>query len=300
MQTDDEQRLAEVHAEARTALVDGLEIKKITARLDELEAMATAWPNTPEVLEAYIMVAMSGQRRPARVNKRFSDLKKLRTQSNEVDEFSRFDAFVREQLNGLHITFHGYQTRLLGDVNDQEIYTGALAAIRQINDLGYHVFANSGTLLGITRDKKPITFDDDIDLAVVLNARSDAQAAEEFFGLYKQLKELDFEATLNNKRAPLIKLGKVSGFQVDLFPAYGVRAKYKVYPYAFGGITKFDVLPLRTCRVSGLPIPAKPEKLLAKNYGDGWITPDPHFTFPWKAQNRKFSQLRGAFRTLTE
>jgi len=41
--------------------------------------------------------------------------------------------------------------------------------------------------------------------------------------------------------------------------------------------------------VTQLPIPAKPEKMLAVNYGSGWREPNPYFVFPWSEAKQRFS-----------
>ena len=291
METKALDRLLELHREAREALISGVKVKKIWTRLDEIDSFSKSSPLVPEVFEAYIMTAMPRRKRPSRVYRHIDRLKKLRLANGQGDEFEVFETFLQDHLGGLHITSHGYQTRLLGDVDAVEIYSGVQVLIEQIQKLGYPVFANSGTLLGLVRDKAPIAFDDDIDLAVLLDAETDEEAAAEFLTLSQKLKAAGIENDLPPTRAPILKLRRVADFQVDLFPAYGTDENYNVYPYARRNVRKSDVLPLKSCDVSGLPVPADAITLLEKNYGAGWQVPDPRFVFPWRAQNQKFKKL---------
>ena len=124
-----------------------------------------------------------------------------------------------------------------------------------------------------------------------MDAETDEEAAAEFLTLSQKLKAAGIENDLPPTRAPILKLRRVADFQVDLFPAYGTDENYNVYPYARRNVRKSDVLPLKSCDVSGLPVPADAITLLEKNYGAGWQVPDPRFVFPWRAQNQKFKKL---------
>ena len=163
-----------------------------------------------------------------------------------------------------------------------------------IEDLGYPTFATCGTLLGLVRDKSLLPFDDDIDLNVVLPAGDHKSAAEQFVQLVPKLTAAGIECSLVEPTRTIIKLPKVDGFIVDLFPAYGTEEAFFVYPYSFADLPRSDFLPLQPCHVSDLPIPKHPETVLEVNYGPGWVSPDQRYVFPWRAQRKKFANLLSA------
>lgn len=293
-------KLNELHAVAKAAVIAGKPVSQITARFKKLELLVSKGERTPIYHETYVLLAVSARARPSRANRHMSTLKKLRTAEGNDAAFEAFEAFLGQHMGGVHFTGHGFTSRLLGDVAEQDIYEGVHSIVSKINALGYQVFANSGTLLGLVRDRAPIAHDDDIDLAVVLKATTDEGAGKEFVSLVQKLNDAGIEADFVPSRAPIVKMKKIAGFQVDLFPAYGRRKRYSVYPYAHETLGKFDILPLKVCEVSGLPIPARSKAVLEKNYGAGWITPDPRFVFPWKRQSRKFKKLRNAVKDATD
>lgn len=234
------------------------------------------------------MTAVSGRRRPSMANAKMGTLARIRRSLGQEDLLHEFETFLETVLDGVFFTAHGYTTTRLGDRDPEVLFAGMRALVAVFKDLGYDVFANSGTLLGLIRDKAPIAHDDDIDLAVVLKATTDVGAAQEFSALADKLIALGYGDQTLRESGAILKLPKIGGFQVDVFPAYGRWRRYKVYPYSFGDFRRNAVLPLGECTVSGLPIPAKPEIVLQANYGSGWKTPDPRFVFPWTRQKKKF------------
>ncbi|WP_131802448.1 hypothetical protein [Yoonia tamlensis] len=281
--------VAGYHAEAKAALSGGAEIDDPKSRLKTLDEMSRVAKRTTAYLEAYVMTAVFGRTHPARANTRMARLGRRRREAGEEAELLSFEAFLEGALDGVYFTAHGYTTDRLGDHDPKEIYAGIHKLIAQFHDLGYEVFANSGTLLGLVRDKAPIAHDDDIDLAVVLKSNTDVGAAQEFSQLADKLIALGLGDQSLRESGAILKLPKIGGFQVDVFPAYGAWRRYKVFPYSFGDFTRRDVLPLGKCAVSGLPIPANPETVLEVNYGKDWRIPDPRFAFPWGPQKKKFA-----------
>jgi hypothetical protein len=280
-----------LHAESKSALEGGPKVANLRKHLQTLRGMSREIKMTPQHLEATVMMAVSGRILPRRANAKMGKLGRIRRNMGQENLFLEFEAFLQGALDGVYFTAHGYTTTRLGDRNPEELFAGMRALVAVFKDLGYDVFANSGTLLGLIRDKAPIAHDDDIDLAVVLNANTDVGAAREFSALADKLIERGFGDQTLRENGAILKLPKIAGFQVDVFPAYGARKRYKVYPYSFGDFPRSAVLPLGICTVSGLPIPANPEVVLQTNYGSGWKIPDPRFSFPWPRQKKKFTNF---------
>ena len=295
MATDEERKLMALHAEAKTALLSGRRIVGAASRFQALAKMSPTLSKSAEYHEAFILLALAGRAKPARAHGRMGQLKKLRVAAGQESAFDKFEQMI-ETHSDVYFSPHGFLTQRLGDVAADDLYQGVHDIVAQLKSLGYDTFANSGTLLGLVRDKAPIAYDDDVDLGVILKATSDEAAAKEFWALSQNLAAEGIDARPVDADAPIIKLPKIAGFEVDLFPAYGTRKGYKIYPYSYGALTKFDVLPLQRCPVSGLPIPARAETVLAQNYGAGWITPDSRFVFPWQRQNRRFAKLLKAYK----
>ena len=286
-----DEQLADLHSEAQQLMTSGGKPSQMKGRLNRLMALRNTVSDPAQYLETLVMLNFLSRIKPARTNRSMAKLKKLRFNSDQKEAFLAFEQFLSANGNGVYFSAHGYHTRRLGDVPKEELFSDIKQLVSRISEIGYEVFANSGTLLGLVRDKAPISYDDDIDLAIVLKARSDEEAAKEFVSVLHALNDAGTKAVMLKSHVPIAKLELVCGFEVDLFPAYGVRRRYNVYPYARRNLTRFDILPLKTCPVSGLPIPARPEVVLARNYGVNWETPDSRFVFPWKRQNRKFAKL---------
>ena len=299
MQVDAEQKLATLHAEAKAGMIWGKLAGRPALKFQALNGLPAVLKRRPEFLETFIMFAFVTRSKPARAHGGMASLRNARDKAGEPEKFIAFEAFLKEHGNGVSFSAHGFVTTQLGDVDAAELYHGVHQIVAQIKALGYDVFANSGTLLGLVRDRAPIAFDDDIDLAVVLDANGPQEAAGAFLELCSKLNAAGIAATLATPGTPILKLPTIAGFDVDLFPAYGAADEFSIYPYAAATLAKSDILPLATCAVSGLPIPAEPEKVLAQNYGAGWGTPDPRFVFPWKRQNRKFAKLLDALKEAT-
>lgn len=291
MQADAEQKLTALHAEAKEALISGKINGRPRFKFQTLKGLPVAQRRSPTFHEAFIMFAVVARAMPARAHGRMSMLRDAREKANELDKYTAFEKLLEKHSGGVSFSAHGFVTTRLGDVDAAEIYGGVHQVVQQLKSRGYAVFANSGTLLGLIRDKAPIAYDDDIDLAVIFDVAGPDEAAAAFFRLFDQLKSTGIDAYFAGRGRAIIKLPSIAGFEVDLFPAYGTDDSFSVYPYAAGTFQRSDIVPLGTCEVSGLPIPAAPLRVLEQNYGSGWRTPDPRFVFPWKAQNRKFAKL---------
>lgn len=261
----------------------------------QMDKMPKRLRNTNLFREAYVVNAALGRCRPAAANRHMSMLREAHAKADTLYEYASFEALLQEHLGQVAFGMHGFRERSLEDADPKVVYAGVKAIIATLKELGYDCFANSGTLLGLVRDGKLILYDDDIDLAVMLKATRDGAAAEEFKALQQSLSEAGVDCHFAESGNAIIKLPNIDGFEVDLFPAYGAYSRYGIFPYARRTLHFRDVWPLQTCKVSGLPLPAKPEVLLAENYGSDWREPNPRFTFPWGAQKEKFSILLKEF-----
>ncbi|SHE93211.1 LicD family protein [Litoreibacter ascidiaceicola] len=260
-------------------------------RLQMMDKMPTELRSLDEFREAFVINAVLGKCRPAAANKQMSLLRASREKAQKLEDYENFEAILESQMDGVTFGAHGYRTRQLEDADAETIYTGVHKILQVLKKLGYDAFANSGTLLGLVRDKGLIPYDDDIDLAVILSARRDEDAAEEFKVLLGCLLAEGLDCYFVESKNAIIKLPNIDGFEVDLFPAYGAHRRYNIFPYSRKQLVFADIWPLTTCPVSKLPLPARPEVLLRENYGDTWEIPNPRYTFPWVTQKAKFSTL---------
>lgn len=264
------------------------------------------WPYVPELrkvnvngheiewYEASVAIHVAMRVRPSLTMRSIGILQELCKKNNEPDRFKRFETLVKQSLGGIRLTSHGYRSTDFSKLDNEPIWQSVQSHLAALFDGGYSAFLNSGTLLGVTRDKKLIEHDDDIDLAVLLNANTTEAAAEEWLQLRHTLAELGLLDTAKNKSKNLMKLLPAGEIQIDLFPAWFEGDKFFLYPHTFGELDRSDVLPLKKCDVTGNPIPACPEKMLAINYGAGWQVPDPYFKFSWIIANRRFRTFLNA------
>lgn len=152
-------------------------------------------------------------------------------------------------------------------------------------------FLVSGSLLGLVRDGGLLPHDDDIDMAIVMPARNAEEAADQWRRIRRDLSDRGLlheglmDATI---KRPILKPVRIGGIPADLFPAWIEGGKVFVYPHTFGELKKADLLPLARDPHYDLPIPRRPEKMLAVNYGEGWKVPDPDAKLDWNRWDQNF------------
>ncbi len=244
-------------------------------------------------LEALILTCVVGRIRSAVVVRAIKNLKTVRTKGGEPEKFSAFERRVTEYLGDEKLTNHGFNAVTFNDVVHDDVWGRVSDHLTVLKEKGYQAFLNSGTLLGVTRDKRLIDHDDDVDLAVILKATNELDAATEWKELKSVLIEQDIFDQKNHRHPAIYKLLPIGACQIDLFPAWFDDGKAYVYPHTFADIEEQDVRPLRPCEVSGNLVPANPEKMLAVNYGSSWRKPDPYFKFPWRASSIRFKNFLG-------
>lgn len=246
-------------------------------------------PLSDNWLEASIMLACIAQIRPSKTIANLAKLRSSYTKRDAVTQFERFETLMQEYLSPMVLTNHGYHKHSFATADHDAVWEQVDAHLRTLRRAGYEVFLNSGTLLGVVRDERLIDHDDDIDLAVMLNATTTEEAAQEWKDLREVLKSLDlFEADVRGMPG-VYKLKPAGKIQIDLFPAWTEKDRAYVYPHTSGSLSVEDVMPLQPCALTGQAIPADPELMLVENYGAEWRKPDPLFKFPWTAANKRFA-----------
>lgn len=247
-------------------------------------------PPSPLFLEAFIATAVVGQLRPAATVRALGTLKAKRVAEGQPQLFDEFEALLGDRIP----TNHGYAATTFENRDHGEIWGAVGGHIEALDQMGYQCFLNSGTLLGVVRDGKLIDHDDDVDLALILKATSEEEAAAEWSALWQRLVDLGLDGEGGLKSPGIYKLKAQDGCEIDLFPAWISDGQVHIYPHTYADLCETDVLPLRSCDISGRPVPAEPEKMLAVNYGAGWREPDPYFKFPWAHAARRFKTFLGA------
>lgn len=181
----------------------------------------------------------------------------------------------------------------LSSVEPADTIRGVQEVVNILNENGYLSFINSGTLLGAARQGSFLAHDNDIDIAVIIDANSEARVSWELIKFYHVLRTLLPRPIKTSFKSPVLKTCLENGVRIDIFPAWFSNEKLYVWPHAYGELGKYDVLPLGTLALENLefPVPRNFSDVLAINYGASWKTPDPNFVFPWSLARRKFRWL---------
>lgn len=265
---------------------------RLIGQLDQIEKLVPR----DEWLECAVLYNFHQKRRPARTVSYLRELRAIRRKSKDLERFRAFKDRVEAMIAPLSVTGHGY-VPTLDKLNPDTIWSELRRLASGIQALGVPVFVNSGTLLGLVRDGALIAHDNDADLAVIMQASSQTDAAAKWRELGDKLRAaglLDDQA-FKPEDPEILKLAeKETGIEIDLFPGWEQDGRIYVYPHTVGELTPEDVLPLQPTPQPGLYMPANPEKMLALNYGEDWRTPDPLFRFGWPRAKRRFNEFRVA------
>ena len=287
--------LAEVEAIRTRAIaaIEGRPGLRPRDALRRLRAMPKSVWADPSWAEASVLVCAVGRIRPVLARRR------LRRLGDDVARGAvppeRLEA-VRDLLDretgSRIISNHGFGVRHFGEM-DRDALEAECAAAREalgpIRAIGYdRILANSGTLLGLIREGRLLPHDDDFDFAVLLNATSWIEAAEEWSILRKLL--ADAGAFAPTGALGLILTGRTARDRsIDVFPAWIERGRLSVYPYADASLDGVVVGEPVLCERSGFDLPARPDVLLESNFGPDWRDPNDSFVFPWSPANRAFA-----------
>lgn len=288
-------RVGQVHALAEENLAEQrLSAKEGHALLEELVSFG-AEKRKPRTLEAMIMICAGCRIRPKRTRKFLTRLRTMRKRAGELAAFEAFEAKLAEKLGGDAIVTHSFGAQTFRSMDHAEVWAQVSELIAQITSGEDRVFLNSGTLLGVVRDGRLIDHDDDIDLAYRLEAQTPAEAAREWRALNQRLVSEGLAEADYNIDTGMMKLDGKGVVRVDLFPVWiDAAGRVFIFPHTFGELDAGQVFPTRNCAVTGLPVPAEPEAMLAINYGQGWREPDPYYAFPWFEAKKRFADYLGA------
>ena len=263
------------------------------AEIDAL-ALSEAEMVMPAYFEARALTILTTDVPPQRAGKMLYGLFRARMAEQEFALFEDFQA----ELAGLASVNTGpgglRLVRYFGNSDHDKVWDATTQALRQVEDLIGPAFLNSGTLLGTVRERGLLMHDDDVDLAVVLPAKTHDEAAEAWIAAYHALHKAGLLEKEVKRNRGVFKVKSSPYMSVDLFPAWVEEGKFYLYPHTYGTLEADDVLPLAVCPMTRLPIPRDAGKLLASNYGEGWGKPDPGYKFRWRRANRIFRRFHAA------
>lgn len=258
---------------------------------------------TPLALEAFAAGVIAHKRRPRRAQKAIYRLYQIRIARGEEAAHQEFtDQLTASVEHGFSLEGI-YLTKSLSEIDHDALWKDTGKAIASVEDVFGPAFLNSGTLLGAVREGRFIDHDDDVDIAVVMSAASPEDAAKQWLAGIKVLTDrgLVKGSKGRTRRNPCVfKLESATGVNIDVFPAWFEGDSLYVYPHTSGELSREQLLPLKACAATGLPVPRDAEAMLAVNYGSGWRVPDPAYQFPWQAANERFKAFRTALEEETE
>lgn len=256
---------------------------------DALEAVRD--PRDPKWIQAWIALNCATRQRAFATQRLMSRYSKQCIKRDGMDEFNAFLHLLEIDLgfylpNGSAYT-ESFRT---ADVDAVIAKCSDLAARLAVLDL--EVFANSGTLLGIVREGTLLEHDNDIDLGVLLDARTEEDAATEWLALCDRLIADGVAVERSSWSKVTLKMQKIGIFGVDLFPAWiDGDDKLFVYPHTYGAMTRAQLLPYERHAATGLSVPKDAEAMLVCNYGEDWRVPNAGWTFGWKTANENFASF---------
>jgi hypothetical protein len=267
------------------------EIRKTLNRVPRAER-GLDW--TERVVALYCVKQMKEARSSAlKIN-----IRNMRLEEAETQPLDAFNNRLRDTLAPMVLTNHGLHLPFAARDQD-EVAQDLKELFVLLKSLGYTAFINSGTLLGAVREKAFLGHDDDADLAVLINGATDLDVVESLQRLCKQLNQSGklLEPAWHHKKGPMLKVRVGSGVEVDLFPLWFRNAKAFIWPHTYGELSEDDIFPLSTQVLCGasMPAPKDAEKMLARNYGEGWRVPDPDYFFPWDEAKERFVSMLDAY-----
>lgn len=276
--------LVEVWDKARTGGIAKADYARLSEALEAVrDRNDTAW------IQAWIVLHCATRNKAFATQRLIARLSRVSRAAGQEAEYYEFLRVVEDDL-GFHLPNGSSFTESFRGADVDAVMADCRVLAAQMAGQGLEVFANSGTLLGIVREGRLLDYDNDIDLGVLLSARDEVGAAQEWVALCDRLISQGVGVERSTWSGVTLKLNKIGPFGVDLFPAWiDADEGVFVYPHTFGTLTRDQLLPFAPNTATGLKIPADAEAMLASNYGDSWRVPNEGWTFGWKEANAKFS-----------
>lgn len=242
-------------------------------------------------LRSWVLLNSITHKKAFKTQSYISKMVKISRRRGKMDEYNSFMSLLFDEM-GLMRPIGGKYSQSFGDKNVDEILTKCYKINDDLKSAGVQAFASSGTLLGLIREGKLLSHDNDIDLVVVLSSRTEEEAAREWLSLCDKLIGGGIAMSRSEWSGVTLKLQKINGFGVDLFPAWvGADDEVYIFPYCYGNLNRDQIFPLHKNTASGLMIPNDSEAVLKENYGVDWNHPDEGWSFNWPAARKKFSKL---------
>ena len=192
-------------------------------------------------------------------------------------------------------TFGRLKTGLYWNIQKKALQKNGIKTIQKIVDElekeGARIFIDFGTLLGITRDKKLIKYDKDIDFGIYFD---DIFSSEDLDRVMKRLGLKKFRSFLyNNELAEVTYTSGVT--HIDFFRHQEIGEESIVYAfyrnpdYEYPSKNCFTPLQMHHAHIPDLKrikvgnlkvnIPVNTEEYLESAYTKDWRIPDPHWTY---------------------
>lgn len=182
-----------------------------------------------------------------------------------------------------------------GEDLKQEVLVSAKRIISLLREsLGLETFVTGGTLLGLVRDGKLISNDDDADVAYVSRHQNPSDVVLESYDVERVLAGHGLETVRHSSGHLQVMFGGTGytdGHYVDIFTYFVTEGWFYGTFHARERANDVTIFPLGTLSHDGLelPVPANSGQLLQAIYGPNWQTPDPAFTFETpEAAGRRF------------
>lgn len=253
-------------------------------------------PKDMNWLRCWILLNCLARKKAARTQMSIAKLDRISRRRGKADEFKTFMTLLFDDLGLLRPIGSKYSESFAGkDVAAILAECGRVA--EKLEEEGLQIFANSGTLLGLVREGKLLAHDNDIDLAVLLSARSEAEAAAEWLALCDRMIADGRAVSRSEWSGVTLKLHKILNFGVDLFPAWiDDQDRLFIFPHTHGKLTREQLLPFKREPLSGLKLPKDAAAVLVSNYGEDWARPAEGWSFNWVAARETFASFLARMR----